>query len=396
MSKTIPAIEYCSAIFDGTHDTPKQSENGHPLVTSKHMNGDNLNLSEAYLISSEDFENINKRSKVSQWDILFSMIGTVGEVYLERSKNINYAIKNIGVFSCGDEKRAEWLFYYLKSPAAKKYIQSYLSGAVQKFLSLGALRKFPLLPFDEVASRVIGIVATVDKKIELNKRINSELEAIARTLYDYWFVQFDFPDANGNPYKTSGGKMVYNPTLKREIPDGWDVRSISDISDVKAGGDKPSDFSEVKTENHQVPIFSNGVSDDGLYGFTKKATIERKSITISARGTIGYSVLRMKPFVPIIRLLVLTPRDTIDLKFVDETIKRMGFENSGSVQQQLTVPQISKVNIVYPPQETRELYANAVKGSVKKIELLKDQNQELKVLRDWLLPMIMSGQVTVK
>jgi type I restriction enzyme S subunit len=103
-----------------------------------------------------------------------------------------------------------------------------------------------------------------------------------------------------------------------------------------------------------------------------------------------------KPFVPIIRLLVLTPHEPSDLKFIDESIKRMNFDNSGSVQRQLTVPQISEINIIYPPSEMREKYANITSDSVRNIELIKDQNQQLSTLRDWLLPMLMNGQVTVK
>lgn len=397
--KYVPGNEYCVKVTDGTHDSPKQAECGKPLITSKHIKGDVIDFDTAYLISEHDFNEINKRSKVDQWDVIISMIGAYcGFCFIESNEEIEYAVKNVGLFKAGSEVNAKWLYYYLNSPIGRAHLDSVKSGSTQPYIALGALRNLPILvpKKDEVKEKIVAILDAIDTKIRVNNRINAELEAMAKTLYDYWFVQFDFPDANGNSYKTSGGKMVYNPILKREIPDGWEVKNLGDISHIKAGGDKPTGYSETQTDDNQVPIFSNGITEDGLYGYTSKATIEFPSITVSARGTIGYAVLRTKPFVPIIRLLVLTPYHSEDIKFLDEAVKRIGFKNSGSVQQQLTVPQISKINIIYPPQIIREQYAGAVMGSVKKIELLKEQSRDLKALRDWLLPMLMNGQVTVK
>ena len=226
MNNCIPASAYCKKIFDGTHDTPKPVLIGFPLITSKNILGGILNLKDSYNISEVNYTDIQKRSKVSHWDILFSMIGSVGEIYLEKSPNIPYAIKNVGVFSCDDEYKAKWLYYYFKSPQAKQYIQNYLNGAVQKFLPLGTLRSFPVLPYDDKYISCIDLLFALDSKIELNNHINAELEAMAKTLYDYWFVQFDFPDKNCKPYKTSGGKMVWSEELKREIPQGWEVKYL--------------------------------------------------------------------------------------------------------------------------------------------------------------------------
>ena len=190
--------------------------------------------------------------------------------------------------------------------------------------------------------------------------------------------------------------MVYNATLKREIPVGWAIKKISEIAMIKAGGDKPKNYSDFSSEELSVPIYSNGISSEGLYGYTDVAIINEPSITVSARGTIGYSVLRLKPFVPIIRLLVLIPYKEHVLKFLEETIKRFSFENSGSVQQQLTVPQMSELLVLYPDDEILKIYAERMQPLIKKIELVKEQNSVLQQLRDWLLPLLMNGQVTVK
>lgn len=190
--------------------------------------------------------------------------------------------------------------------------------------------------------------------------------------------------------------MEYNATLKREVPVGWKIKKISEIALVKAGGDKPSNCVGFRSDEYSIPIFSNGISSEGLYGYTNISVVNKPSITVSARGTIGYSVLRLKPFFPIIRLLVLTPYQDNALKFLEETIKRFSFENSGSVQQQLTVPQISEMSILYPIEKLLNIYTKRIWPLIKKIELIKEQNSELQQLRDWLLPLLMNGQVTIK
>jgi type I restriction enzyme S subunit len=226
---------------------------------------------------------------------------------------------------------------------------------------------------------------------------------MAKTLYDYWFVQFDFPfdfaqgkpDKNGKPYKSSGGKMVWNEELKREIPEGWEVKKIGEVANVKAGGDKPDIFSIEKTDLNNIPIYSNGITNDGLYGYTNKSIINRQSVTISARGTIGFCVLRNKPFVPIIRLISLTPNLKGTAKYFFEALKHFIFENSGSVQQQLTVPQVMGIKILYPNEYTLKKFDEITIPMIEKTEIIKEENQKLTELRDWLLPMLMNGQVKV-
>ena len=262
MNNCIPASAYCKKIFDGTHDTPKPVLIGFPLITSKNILGGILNLKDSYNISEVNYTDIQKRSKVSHWDILFSMIGSVGEIYLEKSPNIPYAIKNVGVFSCDDEYKAKWLYYYFKSPQAKQYIENYLNGAVQKFLPLGTLRSFPVLPYDDKYISCIDLLFALDSKIELNNHINAELEAMAKTLYDYWFVQFDFPDKNCKPYKTSGGKMVWSEELKREIPQGWEVKYLRNEVQIQRG----ISYTTKEINGDGIPMINlNSFNLDGTY-----------------------------------------------------------------------------------------------------------------------------------
>lgn len=264
------AIDYCQKVFDGTHDSPKPVANGRLLITSKHIANRCLETSSAYLISEEDFENVNKRSQVQQWDVLFSMIGTVGNVYIETSNYIDYAIKNMGVFSCRNKEKAYWLYYYLQSPLVLSKIDALMAGAVQKFVPLGFLRDLDIPEYTEKSKHIVSVLSALDEKIALNKKMNQKLEAMAKRLYDYWFVQFDFPDENGRPYKTSGGPMTHNPTLNREIPTGWDVCGFSDFGTFKNGinydkeelGDQTVKIVNVRNISESTTYFNIDELDD--------------------------------------------------------------------------------------------------------------------------------------
>lgn len=192
MTQTVLLGDICD-VRDGTHDSPKPKDSGHPLVTSKHIKNHKIDFSTANLISDEDFEAVNKRSKVDQHDILISMIGTVGELALIDYEP-TFAIKNIGLIKTGDELLGKYLFYYLQSTKAKQYIEASLAGSTQKFIGLGQLRNFPVeLPDIETQKRIADILGTIDEKIELNRQMNETLEQMGRALFRHYFI--DNPEA---------------------------------------------------------------------------------------------------------------------------------------------------------------------------------------------------------
>jgi type I restriction enzyme S subunit len=412
MNNCIPASAYCTKIFDGTHDTPKPVLSGFPLITSKNILGGILNLKDSYNISEVNYNDIQKRSKVSQWDILFSMIGSVGEIYLEKSPTIPYAIKNVGVFSCDDEYKAKWLYYYLKSPQAKQYIQNYLNGAVQKFLPLGTLRSFPVLPYDDKYIPCIDLLFALDSKIELNNRINAELEAMAKTIYDYWFVQFDFPDKNGKPYKSSGGIMVWNDELKREIPESWEVDKIS--KKVTIGSGYPFDSDEYNRVGEYKVITIKNVQD----GFLDTTSVDYVSflpnkisefcilkvgdILMSLTGNVG----RMC-FVDQNNLLLNQRVGKLigEKYFViysyfffkrPENQQRLSKIANGSSQSNLSPIEAVKDNFAIPPKEIMNQFMEIVNPMIVQMLTKNKENHKLTELRDWLLPMLMNGQVKLK
>lgn len=397
MHSHMTTIGDIAQVFDGPHATPKKICSGPYFLSISSLEKGRLDLTKSAFLSEEDFKKWTKRVTPEEGDLLFSYETRLGEAAVMPAGVKACLGRRMGLLRFNKDKVIpEYVLYAYLSPAFQQTIKANtLTGATVDRLSISEFPDFPIrIPPLEEQEKVANLLGSIDKKIDLNNRINAELEAMAKTLYDYWFVQFDFPDANGKPYKSFGGKMVYNSVLKQEIPEGWETKKINEIATIKAGGDKPKNYSPFKSNENYIPIFSNGISDEGLYGYTNEAIINQPSITVSARGTIGYSVLRLKPFVPIIRLIVLTPLKENTLIFLKETISRVSFDNSGSVQQQLTVPQVSSLSILYPKTKILENYSKRMIQVINKIDLLKTQNCELIALRDWLLPMLMNGQVT--
>ena len=172
-------------------------------------------------------------------------------------------------------------------------------------------------------------------------------------------------------------------------------RLVGDIAVIKAGGDCPTEWSKCKTDEYNTPIYSNGTDNEGLYGYAKDAVVSERSITVAARGTIGYCVLREGGYIPIIRLLAVTPNDIGGDVYLHQIFNRIKFKNDGSIQQQLTVPSLASIEIPYPNASALMSFANKTYPIIDKIKQNKQQIEELTKQRDELLPLLMNGQVLV-
>lgn len=406
------ATEYCKKVFDGTHDSPKPVENGRLLITSKHIANRSLDISSAYLISEEDFENANKRSQVHQWDILFSMIGTVGNVYIETSEKIDYAIKNMGVFSCQNKGKAYWLYYYLQSPLVQAKIDALMAGAVQKFVPLGFLRDLDIPEYTENSKKVVQVLSALDDKIALNKKMNQKLEAMAKRLYDYWFVQYDFPDKNGLPYKTTGGPMTYNPTLKREIPVGWEVKQICDIAKI-FNGSTPSTTEEGNYGGEIVWITPKDLSDQNCkfvyqgarnitqagYDSCSTTMVPKGTVVMSSRAPIGLLSIAQCDLCTNQGFKNMVPNDMADSKYLYYTIQQHipQIQNlgTGTTFKEVSKDELGRFAILYPPKKLITTFEEKM-APIFDVQFNKVKEiSRLTTLRDKLLPLLMNGQVVV-
>ena len=417
------ATEYCKNVFDGTHDSPKFLDNGYLLVTSKNIANRELDLTGANFISEEDFNKINERSKVHQWDIFFSMIGTVGNVFLQTEKEVNYAIKNMGVFSCENEDKAKWLYYYLQSPYFKKLMNSLLSGAVQKFVPLGFLRSIDIPKYDDNKKAIVKFLSSLDDKIALNNRINAKLEQMAKRLYDYWFVQFDFPNADGKPYKSTGGKMVWNEELKREIPEGWEVKKLGELFTTNRG---VSYSTKTITGDIGIPMINlASFSPDGSYKidgikiYTGEYTEEKvlKPFDLVMCNTQQTAIDFSKDIIGKVLLVpdifegdITSSHHVNTLKVHNEKLKFYLYRlfntdyfhayishfASGTNIMGLDFAGVENYSAVIPSEEILSKFADFTLDIEKKKSEIIRENKKLISLRDRLLPLLMNGQVEVR
>lgn len=223
---------------------------------------------------------------------------------------------------------------------------------------------------------IVKTLEGIDRKLLINEKVNDNLHQQAATLFKALFV--DLTPFDGT------------------MPPNWTISTLGDATEMGAGGDKPKESSPVKTPLCPYPIYSNGINDYGLYGYTNDPKIKVESVTVSARGTIGYVCLRHTPYVPIVRLVTLIP-DTkvLSAKYLYLYLRQLHITGTGTTQQQLTVPDFRKTEIIIPDKNTMDSFTETVTPLFEQIWANEDENTKLAEVRDALLPKLMSGEIDV-
>lgn len=365
--KNMTALDYCEFVTDGTHDSPKPKENGFKLITSKHLNRYGIDFTSANFISEEDYKKIINRSYVEQWDILFSMIGTIGNLYIETNSTTNYACKNVGIFKLGgDEMKSKWLYYYLQSPKALEYVKAVSRGTTQSYVPLGALRKMPVDFFnDTIRDKIVTILWNLDEKIKLNLEINNNLEQQVTTAFYNMFGKYEQNSNTHKPLSTIA-KFKYGTMPKKDKLGTGHYHAFSGYQIVGT-------YPEVMFDNPQLIIVARGVGGCGDVKYTPaNCYLTNLSIAIITEKTMHddylYHYLRLH-----------------DTKIM----------NTGSAQPQITVATLKKFKIPIPPEEEMLRFSDFVQPFKQQYRNNQDENKLLSKLRDALLPKLMSGELDV-
>jgi len=233
---------------------------------------------------------------------------------------------------------------------------------------------YPISHEEQVA--IAATLFALDARIAENRKINHHLEQMAKAIFKSWFVNFE-------PF---GGVM----------PEDWWEAELGEIATLSAGGDKPAICSPTPTDECIVPVFSNGIDNFGLYGYTDRPKITEESVTVSARGTIGFVCLRQDPFVPIVRLVTAIPNnDFITAKYLYLFLSSIHIAGVGTTQQQLTVPDFKKYRILVPSIKVVRDFTNTVEPMFDAIWHKRAENIRLAETRDSLLPRLMSGELSL-
>ena len=302
----------------------------------------------------------------------------------------------------------KYLNAFMHTSYIQKYFENNASGSGQRYtLSNDTISNIPiLLPSLEEQQRIGAILSNIDRKIELNKAINDNLEAMAKQLYDYWFVQFDFPNEEGKPYKSSGSEMVYNERLKREIPKGWEILHLADCLSYKT---ERVDKSEIQKTDFYTPIeviprkqmsLNETVPiEEAVSGICR---YKKGNILLSNRRVYFHKVC-IAPFDGLTRdtVIVLEPIRKELLAYYYETVFSEKFiayatkHSYGSEQPVLSWSAAQKFEILKPTNQLDYKFSTVVDNIIETVLNNHKEIGQLNKLRDELLPLLMNGQLTI-
>lgn len=376
---TVRADQFCTLITDGTHDSPKPQQSGWKLITSKHLKGHYIDFDSANWISEADYLKVISRSAVEQWDILFSMIGTIGNIYLEKNPHVEYACKNMGIFKfSGNKENALWMYYYLRSPQAKAYIQTHLRGSTQAYVPLGGLREMPVpVPPQTVRNEIIAILRPIDEKIECNNAINDNLQQQAMALYAEMFL-------NSSDNNVTSG-------------------TLSDIAAITMG-QSPSGISY--NEDGVGEVFYQGRAEFGfrfpkrrLFTTEPKRMAETGDVLLSVRAPVGDLNVAYERCC-IGRGLGAIHSKTGHSSFVLYTMFALRsqldvFNGEGTVFGSINRDALNAIPIDIPPVTEIDQFEAVAHPIDELIRANYEENCRLEAIRDSLLPKLMSGEIDV-
>lgn len=367
------------------------------------------------VISSNGVLGYHNESKVKAPGITIGRSGTVGfPHFIEKDffpHNTSLFVKDF------KNNNPKYIFYLLQNLK----LNDQKSGSGVPTMNRNHLHPLKIKAHSnsEKQKKIANILSSLDSKIELNNKINKELESMAKTLYDYWFVQFDFPDENGKPYKSSGGKMVYSKELKREIPEGWETKKLDDIISKTGTGLNPRDNFKLGFGNNYYVTIKNieqgkvilddkcdKVDDEALKIINRRSDLQVGDILFTSIQPVGVTYLiQEQPQNWNINESVFIIRPNYNLVSSDFLFMLLSSDfmkaytnnvSAGSIHKGVRHTDLKSFKFAYSGNIIIENFNKIINPMLKKMYINEQQNQELAKLRDWLLPMLMNGQVSVK
>lgn len=361
-----------------------------------------------------------KEDYLESGDIIFvrsngnkSLVGR--SLYIDRNEKSLYSGFCIRARLKKDDFLPLFLAYYTRTNFFKSAITS-VAGTNINNLNQDILGNVMIPHYSiEIQKSIVDVLSSIDEKISINNRINAELEAMAKTLYDYWFIQFDFPDANGKPYKTSGGKMEYNAMLKREIPAGWASGTLEDLGQIVGGSTPTTSRPENFTTNGTPWITPNDLSDyqnnkfisrgaqdvsvEGIKSASLK-TYPAGTVLLSSRAPIGYMAIARNELTTNQGFKSFIPSKNYSTEYVYYAVKNslpVIMKNaSGSTFKEVSGAVLKSIEVMLPAFSIADNFTKPVAEIFSRQDKLEQENQQLTALRDWLLPLLMNGQIMVK
>jgi type I restriction enzyme S subunit len=402
-------------------------EEGVPFLRSLNVRPFKLDLKDLKFVSQEFHLKIRK-SALKEGDVVIVRTGAPGTSSVIPKGFDELNCSDLVITTPNEHKlNPHYLCFYFNT-LASHYVSSQLVGAIQQHFNIGSAKEMLInLPEIEEQHAVVEFINSINSKIELNNRINAELESMAKLIYDYWFVQFDFPisaaqaaamgrpELEGKPYKSSGGKMVWNGELKREVPEGWEDGTLDALGEI-VGGSTPSrseesyfdvngtgwitpkDLSDNKG-NKFISQGEVGVSEDGIKAASLKM-LPKGTVLLSSRAPIGYLAIAQNELTTNQGFKSFIPNKGYTSEFifftVQSSIKVIEQYASGSTFKEISGGVLKSIRTILPTSGVLNQFSEIAQPIFERQELAEVENRSLTAMRDWLLPMLMNGQVRVK
>lgn len=375
-----------------------------------------INWNNCGYISKERYEE-SEEIMLKEKDILISKDGTLGKIGYVKDIQLPCTVAS-GIFvlrnTIPEKLNFDYLYHLLKSNVFKDFInRNKATGSTISHLYQRDLENFEInLPEYNIQCKIASILNSLDNKIELNNKINNELEAMAKSIYDYWFLQFEFPNEEGKPYKSSGGKMVWNEELKREIPEGWETKRLSDIEPNIITGKTPL----TKNENYyngNIPFITISDVRKNMFIVNTEQTLseegaktqEKKYIPedalcvtcIASPGLVAFSTKLSQTNQQINSIIFEKNYNKLYLYYyLKNYFKYTTGAKTGNTFANMNKEDFSRILVLYPKTKLLTLFQDKTLSLIKLIKKNTIENQELTALRDFLLPLLMNGQVGFK
>lgn len=406
--------ELCTDIIDCPHSTPEWKESGIRVVRNFNLKEGNLDFSDGYFVDEETYQNRIRRAIPEPDDIIISREAPMGVVAII-PKGLKCCLGQRLVLLKIDKSKVNpvYLLYVLMSDFVQtQFRRADATGSIVSNLCIPDLKDIIIPVIEKNQDEVSALLSNINKKILLNTAVNDNLEHKLHDIYSYWFTQFDFPDANGQPYKAAGGTMVWNEQLKRKIPANWQVKRLGELCTFRNGinydkevtGDKMYRIINVRNISSSTTLLSEDELDEIILPQKQadKYCVAADSIIIARSGIPGATRILHNPSPNTIFcgfIICGTPIESCMQHYLLFFLKQLegssATQTGGSILKNVSQDTLSDLLVPIPPQEVLAQFNKQVAQALNLIHNNLNESASLRKLRDWLLPMLMNGQATV-
>lgn len=378
-------------------------------ITAKNLNkSGSIDFSKCDFIDEDAKKIIHKRSNIQIGDILFSSRAPVGHCHLIQNSPDYYDIGE-SIFSIRVNNQIvlpEYMCLYLTSDYFVKSASKHTTGSIIQEIRIANLMNMNIIiPTEDVQRKISKIMMSINRKIENNNQINNNLEELMKTIYQRWFIEFEFPNEEGKPYKSSGGKLVYNKLLKRNIPQNWFSKNITNFITWEGTSQPPKSSFIYEPKEGYIRFIQNRDYEDGshmTYIPKNKALgkCNRYDILIDKYGDAGRIRFGLEGAYNV-ALAKITVNNEFYREYIRSVLSSEAIYNylhnssMASTRASLNENNISYINLVIPEKNIIEKYNKIANNYVESKLKITDENQRLKELKEYILPLLMNGQINV-